>query len=115
MSTPRAAIYARISQDQKHDELGIGRQESGCRRLARTLGWDVVDVYADNDISAYSGKRRPEYERLLADIAAGRVDAVLCSHPDRLYRRLLELGRLIDAVEHHHTAIRTVSAGGKST
>ena len=27
----------------------------------------------DNDLSAYSGVERPDYERLLADIAAGKI------------------------------------------
>ena len=28
----------------------------------------MVDTYTDNDVSAFTGRRRPQYERLLADI-----------------------------------------------
>lgn len=34
----------------------------------------------DNDVSAYSGKRRPGYERLMADVTAGAVDLVVAWH-----------------------------------
>src|SRR3974390_472365 len=91
MPTPsRAAIYARISLDSEGEGKGVRRQVQDCRRLAADLGWTVADEYLDNDISAYSGKRRPEYERVLTDISDGAVDGVLCYHMDRLTRRPIE-------------------------
>ena len=51
----------------------------------------VAGEYVDNDVSAYSGKRRPEYERMLADLADGLVDGVIVYHIDRLTRRPIEL------------------------
>jgi site-specific DNA recombinase len=82
-----AAIYCRISNDKVGAGLGVERQEDDCRQLAVRLGWEVVEVYTDNDISAYSGKPRPGYQRMLADLRAGRVDAVIAWHTDRLHRR----------------------------
>lgn len=110
-STTRTALYARISQDPTGEALGVERQLKDCRALAQQLGWTVVGEYTDNDRSAYSGKPRPAYERLLTDIQAGKVDAVVVWHPDRLYRRMVDLGRLVDVVEKNHCAIRTVKAG----
>lgn len=107
--TRRAAIYCRISQDRIGAGLGVDRQEADCRALAAQLGWDVAEVYVDNDTSAYTGKRRPGYERLLADIAAGRVDAVLAWHADRLHRSPVELERYIDLSRGAPT--HTVRAG----
>jgi DNA invertase Pin-like site-specific DNA recombinase len=49
-------------------------------------------VYNDNDISAWKrGKVRPEYGRMLADIADGVIDAVVVYDLDRLYRQPIEL------------------------
>ncbi|WP_246430472.1 recombinase family protein [Streptomyces rectiverticillatus] len=53
--TTRAAIYVRISQDRDGAGLGIARQEEGCRALCARKGWDAIDVYPDNDVSACSG------------------------------------------------------------
>jgi len=92
MPQPRAAaIYARISSDPTGRALGVQRQLEDCRRLAADRGWTVADEYVDNDVSAYSGKRRPEYERMLADVRDGLRDAVIVYNMDRLTRRPIEL------------------------
>jgi site-specific DNA recombinase len=92
MQSPvKVAIYARISRDVTGDGLGVERQLSDCRKIAAERGWNVAEEYVDNDISAYAGKRRPSYERLLEDIAAGQRDAVIVYNNDRLTRRPIEL------------------------
>ena len=100
MATPvrAAAIYARISSGQDGTTLGVQRQLEDCRKLAAELGWPVADEYIDNDVSAYSGKRRPEYERMLRDLADGMRDAVLSYHVDRLTRRPIELEQFLDVL-----------------
>jgi DNA invertase Pin-like site-specific DNA recombinase len=90
-----AAIYARISQDREGAGLGVERQAKDCHTLARRLGWQVVETFTDNDVSAYSGKPRPGYERMLAGIGAGRITGVLAWHTDRLHRSPVELERYI--------------------
>jgi site-specific DNA recombinase len=87
----RAAIYARISRDVTGEGLGVERQLADCRKIAADRGWVVAEEYVDNDISAYAGKRRPSYERMLEDIAAGQRDAVIVYNTDRLTRRPIEL------------------------
>jgi DNA invertase Pin-like site-specific DNA recombinase len=79
--------------------------------LVRRLGWTEVDVYIDNDMSASKGIRRPEYERMLADIEAGLVDAVVVWHTDRLTRQIAELERLMLLAEQHGVVFSTVVAG----
>jgi DNA invertase Pin-like site-specific DNA recombinase len=116
MTTPTkhgrsAAVYVRISQDRGGAGLGVERQETECRALAKRLGWKVVELYCDNDLSAFSGRRRPRYERMLVDIAAGRISAVIAWHPDRLHRRAAELERYISVCDKHGVANQTVTAG----
>jgi DNA invertase Pin-like site-specific DNA recombinase len=93
----KAAIYARISSDDG-TALGVARQVEDCRRLAESLGWAVAEEYVDNDVSAFSGKRRPAYERMMEDLADGSRDAVVGYHPDRLTRRPIELEQFVDTV-----------------
>jgi len=108
-----AAIYCRISQARRNgdgdDTLGVDRQERLCRELADQKGWSVAEVYVDNDISAYSGKRRPAFERLLADLRSGERDAVLCVDIDRLTRRPAELEEFIDLADANRIALANVS------
>ena len=70
----RAAIYARISSDREGEGLGVARQLEDCARKAAENGWHVGDRYVDDDVSAYSGRPRPEYRRLLADAGRRIVD-----------------------------------------
>src|SRR4051812_38035042 len=84
----RAVVYVRISRDRVGAGLGVERQEQDCRLLAARVGAEVVQVFVDNDLSAFSGKPRPGYQSLLAAIAAGSVDTVLAWHTDRLHRLL---------------------------
>lgn len=108
-----AAIYCRISKDTGGRRLGVDRQEAECRDLADRLGLDVPDeyVFVDNDLSAYSGRRRPGYEAMTAAMRAGEVGAVICWHNDRLTRHPRELGDLIGALEEARVKVHTVQDG----
>lgn len=91
-----AAIYCRISKDIAGQGLGVERQRELCEQLAKDKGWPVAEIYLDNDLSAFSGKSRPAYERMLADLEAGTRDAVVVLDQDRLCRRMAELVPFID-------------------
>lgn len=107
----RTAIYTRISEDHTGEGLGVARQLADCQALADKLGWEVVERYDDNDISAYSGKTRPGFEAMLAAMEAGEFGALICWHPDRLYRSMRDLERVIDTADKRGAQLRTVTAG----
>ena len=90
------AVYARISQDRSGEELGVNRQLKDCRAEADRRGWVVAEEYVDDDVSAYSGRSRPAYDRMIADLTDGRRDAVIVWHMDRLHRRPIEFEQFAD-------------------
>jgi DNA invertase Pin-like site-specific DNA recombinase len=92
----RVAIYARISSDREGDGLAIGRQLEDCERLAEERGWQVVERYVDQDVSAYKSRIRPAYRRLLDDLRTGSIDGVVVYHLDRLHRQPRELEEFFD-------------------
>ncbi len=94
-----AAIYARISSDPDGDQLGVKRQIADCQTFAEHRGWPIHDVYVDDDRSAYSGKARPAYRQMLADIRDGAVDAVVVWHLDRLHRQPRELEEFFEVCD----------------
>jgi site-specific DNA recombinase len=107
----RTAIYTRISDDQTGERLGVTRQLDDCLALADRLGWEVVARYDDNDISAYNGKIRPQFEAMLDAMKRGEIDALVCWHTDRLYRSMKDLERLIEIADVSRVQIRTVNGG----
>ncbi|WP_237563403.1 recombinase family protein [Arthrobacter sp. H-02-3] len=87
------------------------RQEQDARELAAALGWTVAAVFTDNDLSAFSGKPRPQYRALLEAMDAGAVQGVICWHTDRLHRSPRELEEYIDISERRGVTTQTVKAG----
>src|SRR4051812_5246885 len=107
MTTKRAGIYVRISKDDGR-ALGVRRQEEDCRKLCNDRGWAIADVYRDNDVSASTGKRRPEYQRLLDDVRARRISAVVVWDLDRLTRRPIEIEEFISLADEHKVSLASV-------
>jgi site-specific DNA recombinase len=107
----RAAIYTRISNDPTGQKAGVTRQLDDCVALVDRLGLEFVQRFEDNDVSAYTGKRRPEFEAMLAAMGRGEFDTLVCWHPDRLYRSVKDLERVIDAADARGVSIRSVSGG----
>lgn len=110
-SVAAAGIYLRISQDRDGLAAGVGRQRQDCLKRCAELSWPVVQVYEDNDVSAFSGKRRPQYEAMLEAAERGEIDAIISWHPDRLHRSPAELERFIELVERLRLSIQSVTAG----
>lgn len=107
----RAVIYLRISQDRTGAHLGVDRQREDCEALAERNGWHVVDTYIDNDLSAFSGKKRPDYRRMLDDLDQGAATIVIAWHTDRLHRSPTELEEYIDLSERRGVNTHTCQAG----
>lgn len=87
----RAACWVRVSSD------GQVRDESPAVHLQRTQeycelqGWPVVEVYKLDAVSGAAVMDHPETKRMLRDVEAGRIDALVFSAVARVGRDLLEL------------------------
>jgi DNA invertase Pin-like site-specific DNA recombinase len=81
--------------------------------LAERLDLDVIKVFVDNDVSAASGKRRPQWEAMLDLIESDGITSLIVWHTDRLYRRPTDLERLLDLLDGGRLpgTVRTVTAG----
>lgn len=108
-----AAIYARISADPEGRALGVARQLEDCRALAARLGYDVVQEYTENDVSASTNTRkaRPLYDEMLRRAAAGEFTALVAYSNSRFTRRPRELEDLIELHRQHGTRLHTVVSG----
>lgn len=104
----KTAVYLRQSLDRDGTAAAVERQRDACEALARAKGLENFDFYTDNDLSASSGKARPAFEKLIADMASGDVSAVVVFHIDRLTRSIRDLMRVIEAGERHRVNIACV-------
>lgn len=111
----RAAIYARLSVAGDADETGVDRQLKDGRAHAERLGATSTTTYVDDGISAFNKRtKRPQFERLVEDIEAGKVDVVIAWRTDRLARQGRDAERLLDAIEGRARVV-TIADGLDST
>jgi site-specific DNA recombinase len=112
----RLVIYCRISDDREGRKYGVKRQERECRQLAeklerRGIPVEIVEVLVENDTSAYSGKPRPKYARLIEMLRENEADGVLALTSRRLQRRFREAFEFLDLVEEKDLLVATVKGG----
>ncbi len=97
----RYVLYARKStEDDGRQVRSIGDQIKDCKKLAKELGLHVVDEIIEHK-SAKKPDQRPLFTKMLADIKARKYDAIICWHPDRLCRNMLEGGQIINMLDEN--------------
>src|SRR3712207_3770652 len=113
----RAAAYGRISEDDQDEREGVDEQLARAEVHIERRGWDLMASFRDDDLSAYSGKPRPGYDALMGEVQAGRVDAIVLRHLDRLWRDDLEAakGRAAASTPRPHRRVRIVVRPTRST
>ena len=112
--TVRCAIYTRKSTeeglDRDFNSLDAQRESSEAFIASqKNEGWVCLpDRYDDG---GYTGGNmdRPALHRLLADIEAGKVDAIVVYKVDRLSRSLLDFARLMEVLDRRNVSFVSVT------
>ena len=87
----RVAAYARVSLDKDAMLHSLAAQVSYYKGLIqRTPEWDYAGVYADEGLTG-TKENRPEFQRLLADCRAGKIDMVIVKSISRLARNTVTM------------------------
>ena len=92
-SKSRVAIYCRLSEEDRNkqsetdDSNSIQNQKSMLLQYSLEHGWEVYNIYSDDDYTG-SDRRRPEFNRLLEDAKNRKFDIVLCKTQSRFTREL---------------------------
>ena len=97
---PRVGIYCRLSIEDKDRLQGVSSQSIQNQRAmlcdyCKVRGWEISGIYCDD---GYSGidRSRPEFNRLLADCEAGRIDIVLCKDQSRFSRDIVVIEQILN-------------------
>ena len=99
MSENRCAIYTRKSVEdgleQEFNSLDAQR-EAGENYIAsqKHSGWICLPERYDDGGWSGGNMERPALKKLMADIAAGKIDTVVCYKIDRLSRSLIDFAEM---------------------
>ena len=93
-------LYARkSSEDEERQALSIESQISEMNKIAERDHLSVVMVKTEAHSAKNSGEREV-FNKMIDEIKAGKYNAILTWHPDRLSRNAGDLGRLIDLMDN---------------
>jgi site-specific DNA recombinase len=110
----RCAIYTRKSSEEglEQDFNSLDAQRESCEAFVRSQkheGWVCLsEMYDDGGISGAT-MERPALKRLLADIEAGRIDAVVVYKVDRLTRSLNDFAKMVEVFDRQAVSFVSVT------
>lgn len=108
----RCAIYTRkstsVGLDQEFNSLDAQR-DACLGYIQRQPGWSLADARYDDGGFTGANIDRPAFQRLLADIDAGRIDVVVVYKVDRLSRSLLDFAKVMERFNAAGTSFVSVT------
>ena len=100
----RCAIYTRKSSEEGLEQVfnSLDAQREACEAYIKSqkhAGWLVIETLYDDGGVSGATMERPALKRLLADIAAGKVDSVVTYKIDRLTRTLTDFAKIVEVFD----------------
>lgn len=117
----RVAAYARVSSDSA-DQLNSFATQVGyyTSYIQSKEEWEFAGLYADEAVTGTAADKRDDFQRLLADCRAGKIDRILVKSISRFARNTLdciqtvrELRQLGVAIEFEKEDIDTGNMGSE--
>ena len=104
----RAAIYARVSDKSQdtEDKTSLSEQIADMEAYCERMGLIIAARY--QEVGRSWSKKRPEFQRMLADASDARFDVIVCWKMDRLSRGMYPAAALMEVVEAHQMRLESV-------
>jgi DNA invertase Pin-like site-specific DNA recombinase len=107
----RVLGYVRVStEEQGKSGAGLAAQRKAIREACVSRGFELLDIVEDSGYSAKS-LDRPGITSALAELEAGRADALLVAKLDRLSRSLLDFAGLMETARKQGWALVALDLG----
>ncbi|MBF0141626.1 MAG: recombinase family protein, partial [Magnetococcales bacterium] len=110
----RCAVYTRKSNEEGLDVQfnTLDAQRESCEAYIasqKAEGWFLVaDRYDDGGFSG-GNLDRPALKRLMADVAAGKINQIVLYKLDRLTRSLMDFTKLVETFDKHNVTFASVT------
>ena len=117
----RVAAYARVSSDSADQMNSFATQvDYYTSYISSKEEWEFAGLYADEAVSGTTADKRDDFQRLLADCRAGKIDRILVKSISRFARNTIdciqtvrELKQLGIAIEFEKEEIDTGNMGSE--
>jgi site-specific DNA recombinase len=113
-SQTRCAIYTRKSSEEGLDQSfnSLHAQREACEAYVLSQkheGWQVIATEYDDGGFSGGNMERPGLKKLLADIAARKVDTVVVYKVDRLTRSLADFAKIVESFDSQNVSFVSVT------
>ncbi len=110
----RCAIYTRKSSEEGLEQSfnSLDAQRESCEAFIssqRHEGWQVVATRYDDGGFSGGTVERPALTRLLADVAADRINVIVVYKVDRLTRSLADFAKIVEALDAKRVSFVSVT------
>ena len=110
----RCAIYTRKSSEEGLEQSfnSLHAQREACEAYILSQkheGWQVITTEYDDGGFSGGNMERPGLKKLLADIAARKIDTVVVYKVDRLTRSLSDFARIVESFDKQNVSFVSVT------
>lgn len=103
----RVAAYARVSTGTEEQASSFETQVDYYKRLIhQNSKWEYIDVYADLAKTATSADHRPEFQRMIEDAKARKLDLLLVKSISRFARNVVDAQKYVHKLKHYDVEVR---------
>ena len=102
----RVAAYCRVSTDSEEQATSYEAQVKHYTEYIKNHpGWEPAGIYADDGISGTNTKKREEFNRMIDDCMAGRIDLIVTKSISRFARNTLDCLKYIRQLKDLNIAV----------
>lgn len=95
-TTKRVAVYARVSTGDLRQTSSYELQKNYYEsQVQKHPNWTLVSIYADEGLSGTSIQKRKEFNRMIEDCKAGKIDLILTKSISRFARNYVDCGQIV--------------------
>ena len=107
-SVMKAALYGRVSSkaQAEEDKVSIAEQFAEMQTYCERHDYQISARY--QDVGSGSTRKRPDFQRMLADARDGQFDVIVCWKSDRLSRGIYPASALMEVVEAQQIRLESV-------
>lgn len=92
----RVAVYARVSTGDPRQTSSYELQRNYYeKQVQKHPNWTLVSIYADEGLSGTSTQKRKEFNRMIEDCKAGKIDLILTKSISRFARNYVDCGHIV--------------------
>lgn len=102
----RVAAYCRVSTDSEEQASSYEIQiEHYTNYIKKNKEWELAGIFADDGITGTNTKKREEFNRMIEECMAGKIDMIITKSISRFARNTLDCLKYIRQLKDKNIAV----------